>query len=178
MGFTREAESPCPRVEGPTPQLATKRSLVPSVLFFLLGGGCSLIHSNVGFYKETGSRREAAASGSPPHAQQSRTTLFTTLSMRQQLRPPFRWPQLSHARCCACVFSKTMYLDRQRYTVFWPYTVCRPHTKTKITRTHAHTRRLFFWDVAIRNSLRSNKTSYHRAYVLNFVRLPAKSTWP
>ena len=34
MGFTREAESPCPRVEGPTPQLATKRSLVPGVLFF------------------------------------------------------------------------------------------------------------------------------------------------
>ena len=33
MGFTREAESPCPRVEGPTPQLATKRSLVPGVLF-------------------------------------------------------------------------------------------------------------------------------------------------
>ena len=70
---------------------------------FFLGGGCSPIHSNLGFHKETGSRREAAASGSPPHAQQSRTTLFTTLSMRQQLRPPFRWPQLSHARCCACV---------------------------------------------------------------------------
>ena len=35
MGFTREVESPCPRVEGPTPQLATKRSLVPGVLFFL-----------------------------------------------------------------------------------------------------------------------------------------------
>ena len=34
VGFTREAESPCPRVEGPTPQLATKRSLVPGVLFF------------------------------------------------------------------------------------------------------------------------------------------------
>ena len=34
MGFTREAESPCPRVEGPTPQLATKLSLVPGVLFF------------------------------------------------------------------------------------------------------------------------------------------------
>ena len=34
MGFTREAESPCPRVEGPTPQLATKHSLVPGVLFF------------------------------------------------------------------------------------------------------------------------------------------------
>ena len=124
-------------------------------------GGCSPIHSNLGFHKETGSRREAAASGSPPHAQQSRTTLFTTLSMRQQLRPPFRWPQLSHARCCACVFSKTMYLDRQRYTVFWPYTICRPNTKTKRSRTrvHActrHTRRLFFWDVSIRNSLRSN----------------------
>ena len=58
---------------------------------------------------------------------------------------------------CVCVFSKTMYLDRQRYTVFWPYTVCRPHTKTNITRTHAHTRRVFFGDVASRNSLRSNK---------------------
>ena len=58
-------------------------------------------NSSLGFHKETGSRREAAASGLPPHAQQSRTTLFTTLSMRQQLRPPFRWPQFSHARCCA-----------------------------------------------------------------------------
>ena len=34
-----------------------------------------------------------------------------------------------------CVFSKTMYLDRQRYTVFWPYVICRPNTKTKISRT-------------------------------------------
>ena len=40
---------------------------------------------------------------------------------------------------CVCVFSRTMYLDRQRYTVFWPYTVCRPHTKTNIIRTHAQT---------------------------------------
>ena len=135
--------------------------------------------------------------------------------MRQQLRPPFRWPQLSRARCCACVFSKTMYVDRHRYTVFrpytvcqpnnktkitrahahtrtranvfWgcsvcvfsktmyvdrhrytvfrPYTVCRPNTKTKITRTHAHTRtrahaQTFFWDVSIRNSLRSNKDKH------------------
>ena len=36
-----------------------------------------------------------------------------------------------------------------------------PHTKTKRSRTHGtrarvHTRRLFFWDVSIRNSLRSN----------------------
>ena len=30
---------PCPRVEGPTPQLATKRSLVPGVLFFSLVPG-------------------------------------------------------------------------------------------------------------------------------------------
>ena len=30
-------------------------------------------------------------------------------------------------------------------------------TKTKISRTHAQTRRFFFLDVAIRNSLRSNK---------------------
>ena len=34
VGFTREAESPCPRVEGPTPPLATKRSLAPGVLYF------------------------------------------------------------------------------------------------------------------------------------------------
>ena len=39
VGFTREAESPCPRVEGPTPQLATKRSLVPGVLYFSLMPG-------------------------------------------------------------------------------------------------------------------------------------------
>ena len=41
--FTREAESPCPRVEGPTPQLATKRSLVPGVLFFFAGTRRSLV---------------------------------------------------------------------------------------------------------------------------------------
>ena len=52
-----------------------------------------------------------------------------------------------------------MYVDRQRYTVFWPYTVCRPNTKTKISRTSGHRRSVFFFlDVAIRNSLRSNKT--------------------
>ena len=50
-----------------------------------------------------------------------------------------------------------MYLDRQRYTVFWPYTICRPNTKTKRSRTRGHACRLFFWDVSIRNSLRSNK---------------------
>ena len=43
MGFTREAESPCPRVEGPTPQLATKRSLVPVVFFFIAGTRPSLV---------------------------------------------------------------------------------------------------------------------------------------
>ena len=48
-----------------------------------------------------------------------------------------------------------------RYVRMW-YII--PHTKTKRSRTrvHActrarvHTRRLFFWDVSIRNSLRSN----------------------
>ena len=35
-----------------------------------------------------------------------------------------------------------MYLDRQRYTVFWPYTICRPNTKTKINRTSGQTHRL------------------------------------
>ena len=48
-----------------------------------------------------------------------------------------------------CVF-KSMYLDRQRYTVFWPYTICRPNTKTKTSRTrghttHRHTRTDFFF---------------------------------
>ena len=55
-----------------------------------------------------------------------------------------------------------MYLDRQRYTVFWPYTICRPNTKTKISRTRVHActqahGQTFFLDVSIRNSLRSNK---------------------
>ena len=45
-----------------------------------------------------------------------------------------------------------MYLDKQRYTVFWPYTICRPNTKTKISRTrghttHRHTRTDFFLGV-------------------------------
>ena len=39
---------------------------------------------------------------------------------------------------CVCVFSKTMYVDWHRYTVFWPYTVCLPNTKTKMSRTHTH----------------------------------------
>ena len=52
MGFTREAESPCPRVEGPTPQLATKRSLVPGVLFFFCWYQALAEHSTaaVGFH--------------------------------------------------------------------------------------------------------------------------------
>ena len=52
MGFTREAESPCPRVEGPTPQLATKRSLVPGVLFFFRWYQALAEHSTaaVGFH--------------------------------------------------------------------------------------------------------------------------------
>ena len=47
------------------------------------------------------------------------------------------------------------------YTVLWPYTICRPNTKTKINRTSGQTHRrsvFFFLHVAIRNSLRSNKT--------------------
>ena len=68
-----------------------------------------------------------------------------TPCMRQQVRPPFRWPQQYQ---CACVcFQKLpgMYLDRQRYTVLWPYTypTLKPrqffHTKTKIMRTSGHT---------------------------------------
>ena len=67
-----------------------------------------------------------------------------------------------HDACTAVCFKKLpgMYLDRQRYTVFWPYTICRPNTKTKINRTsgQTHTQSVFFFlHVAIRNSLRSNK---------------------
>ena len=66
---------------------------------------------------------------------------------------------LAAVAMCVCVFSKTMYLDRQRYTMFWPCSICRPNTKTKISRTSGHTdgQFFFFLDVAIRNSLRSNK---------------------
>ena len=32
-----------------------------------------------------------------------------------------------------------MHVGRQRYTVIWPYTVCRRNTKTKISRTHTRT---------------------------------------
>ena len=39
----------------------------------------------------------------------TRTTLSTTLSMRQQLRPLFRWPQLQ----CACVCFKKLCICRQ-----------------------------------------------------------------
>ena len=56
-----------------------------------------------------------------------------------------------------------MYLDRQRYTVFWSYTICRPNTKTNILTEHQdrHTHcQFFFLHVAIRNSLRSNYVSY------------------
>ena len=57
----------------------------------------------------------------------------------------YRPLQSLHAHCLGllllsvCVFSKAMYLDRQRYTVIWPYTVCRRNTKTKISRTHTRT---------------------------------------
>ena len=48
-----------------------------------------------------------------------------------------------------CVFKNYVYVGRQRYTVFWPYTVCRRNTKTKISRTHTdtHTDGFFYWDV-------------------------------
>ena len=38
-----------------------------------------------------------------------------------------------------CVFKNYVYVGRQRYTVIWPYTVCRRDTKTKISRTRTHT---------------------------------------
>ena len=72
---------------------------------------------------------------------------------------------------CVCVFSKTMYLDRQRYTVFWPYTICRPNTKTKTSRTrghttHRHTRTDIFWGMYKLETrfARINISSYHSIY--------------
>ena len=48
--------------------------------------------------------------------------------------------------------------------MFWPYTICRPNTNTKINRTSTHTRSVFFFlHVAIRNSLRSNKNEHVRS---------------
>ena len=81
-----------------------------------------------------------------------------------------------HDACTAVCFKKLpgMYLDRQRYTVFWPYTICRPNTKTKINRTSGQTHRLsviFFLHVAIRNSLRSNKKNNRNKFV------PERNIW-
>ena len=73
--------------------------------------------------------------------------------MRQQLRPPFGWPQLR----CACVLATVaMYV-----CVFKNY-VCRQakvYRFLAICRTYTHTQTVsfFFSHVAIRNSLRSNK---------------------
>ena len=100
-------------------------------------------HSNLGFHKETGSRREAAASGLP-HQACSWASRGTSDGLALG-----RWGRSSV--WCSCF--------RQRYTVFWPYTICQPNTKTKINRTyrHLHKRSVFFFlHVAIRNSLRSN----------------------
>ena len=62
-----------------------------------------------------------------------------------------------------CVFKN--YVFRQRYTVFWPYTICRPNTETKINRTSGQTDTqsvFFFSHIAIRNSLRSNNIRKER----------------
>ena len=54
----------------------------------------------------------------------------------------------------------TCWYQVRTYVVHKTYPTLKPrlleHTRT---RAHAHTRKLFFWDVAIRNSLRSNKFS-------------------
>ena len=70
--------------------------------------------------------------------------LFMCDSMHETAATPS--VSLAAVAMCLCVFSKTIYLDRQRYTVFWPYTICRPNTKTKISRTslQTHRRSVFF----------------------------------
>ena len=60
-----------------------------------------------------------------------------------------------------------MYLDRQRYTVFWPYTICRPNTKTKTSRTrghttHRHTRTDFFFGMYKLETRFARIISHHR----------------
>ena len=62
-----------------------------------------------------------------------------------------------------------------RYVRMW-YII--PHTKTKRSRTRVHTRRLFFWDVSIRNSLRSNKNKNHFSAPGMFLCVIQHRNWP
>ena len=81
--------------------------------------------------------------------------------------------KLLHAHCLGllllsvCVFSKTTRFVFRQAKVYRVLAIngLRPHTKTKISRTrgrraHRPMRRLFFWDVSIRNSLRSNYVDF------------------
>ena len=61
-----------------------------------------------------------------------------------------------------------MYLDRQRYTVFWPYTICRPNTKTKRSRTRGHACRLFFGMYQLETRFARINNLYNCSQIENF----------
>ena len=149
MGFTREAESPWPRLEGPTPQLATKRSLVPGVLFFFRWYQALAEHSTaaVGFHF-----------GGRPH-KRNYCFVLTSLHQRSGVALP------TGGRADPAVGNEAL-AGTRRSVLFslvpgarW-YPTLKPRqsfSKTKISRTHAGTDFVFgMYQVSIRNSLRAN----------------------
>ena len=129
MGFTREAESPCPRVEGPTPQLATKRPLVPGTGTYAWRPApqeklllCVNVAGPGWASPEKRSRPAHGWKGRPRNWQRSA-----------------RWYQVH------------TYMVHNTYPTLKP----RHLFSTLKPRLIEHTQ-IFFWDVPIRNSLRSN----------------------
>jgi len=62
--------------------------------------------------------------------------LFMCDSMHETAATPSVPLATAVVAMCVWVFSKTMYLDRQRYTVLWPFTISRPNTRTKTIFPH------------------------------------------
>ena len=148
MGFTREAESPCPRVEGPTPQLARKRSLVPGVLLFYC------------WYQALA----GALHYSLPDAAYPMTARSTSRSRASCCCPCGLVPVVTVAAGTRWGDATPCYADNQlirgTYVCGTSYHTLKPRlflTCTRARSTRAHADGFFFWDVSIRNSLRSNK---------------------
>ena len=165
MGFTREAESPCPRVEGPTPQLARKRSLVPGVLFFYC------------WYQALAGTLHYSL----PDAAYPMTARSTSRSRASWCCPCGLAPVVTVAagttwgHVTPCYASHHMMLVLLYGLAHNTYPTLKPRqffkNKTKISRTsgHLHTQTVFFFflHVAIRNSLRSNKYEDQRVVIFS-----------
>ena len=78
----------------------------------------------------------------------TRTTLSTTLSMRQHLRPPFRWPQLQCTCVCFQKLPDTRYVFRQAkvYRCFGRIRFCDLTLKPRLVE-HPHKRTYFVWEI-------------------------------